>query len=48
MDLSKVFSTINHELLVTKLHAYGFFIEVLEILQLLVHGLSYFKEFHKD
>ena len=29
MDLSKVFNTINHELPVAKLYAYGFSIEAL-------------------
>ena len=32
MDPSKVFDTINHEVTIPKLHAYGFSIEVLEVL----------------
>ena len=32
MNLSKAFDTINHELFTAKLHAYGFFIEALEVL----------------
>ena len=38
MDLSKTFDTINHELLITKLHAYEFSTEALEVL------LSYLQE----
>ena len=32
MDLLNVFDTINHELLIAKLHAYGFSIEAFEVL----------------
>ena len=32
MDLSRAFHTINHEQLITKLHAYGFSIEPLEVI----------------
>ena len=38
MDLSKAFDAINHEPIITKLHAYGFSIESLEVL------LSYLQE----
>ena len=41
MDLSKAFVTINHELLIDKLHVYGFANEALEAL------LSYGKERRK-
>ena len=32
MDLSKAFGTINHKLLIAKLHAYGFSVEALELI----------------
>ena len=38
MDISKAFDTINHELLVAKLHAYGFSKEVLTLLAIYLMG----------
>ena len=32
MDLSKAFGTINHELLIAKIHAYGFSKESLDLI----------------
>ena len=32
MDLSKTYDTINHELLIAKLHAYGFSINAIEVI----------------
>ena len=32
MDLSKTFDTMNHELLIAKLHAYGFSTDALKVL----------------
>ena len=39
MDLSKVFDTLNHELLIAKLHAYGFGRESLMLLLKLVSAI---------
>ena len=41
MDLSKAINTINHELIIAKLHSYGFSIEALQVL------LSYLYEWWK-
>ena len=41
MDLSKAINTINHELIIAKLHSYGFSIETLQVL------LSYLYEWWK-
>ena len=38
MDLSKAFDTINHKLLIAKLHAYGFQKESLDILMSYLKG----------
>ena len=42
MDPSKAFDTINHEVTIAKLHAYGLSIEVLEVL------LSYLQDVAKS
>ena len=33
MDLSKAFNTLNHDLLIAKLHAYGFSEESLQLIK---------------
>ena len=58
VDLSKVFDRINYELLIAKLHAYGFSTDALEVLLSNLQDrwqrvkinttFSSFKEFHKD
>ena len=53
MDLSKAFDCINHDLLIAKLHAYGFSIKALKMIKsylsnLLVHGQNYSWVCHRD
>ena len=41
MNPSKAFDTINHELLVAELHAYGFSVEIIDFLIKLVSAILY-------